>query len=47
MPQRNNVNGSTRAYGIDHNPIYFAFKLFNHISQFIIPPINELTSNKK
>jgi hypothetical protein len=38
---------STHAYWTDHNPIYFAFKLPNHISQFIIPYINELTSNKK
>jgi len=39
--------GSTQVHWIDHGPIYFAFKLFNHISQFIIPSTNEQTSNKK
>ncbi len=38
---------STQAYWKYHNPIYLKFKLPNHISQFIIPCINELTSNKK
>jgi hypothetical protein len=37
---------STQVYWTDHNPIYFAFKLPNHISQFIIPSIIELISNK-
>ncbi len=46
MAQLNNVSGSTQVYWIDYNPIYFAFKLLNHIFQFIIPSINELTSNK-
>jgi hypothetical protein len=39
--------GSTQAYWIDHNPIYFAFKIPNHISQFILPSITKLTLNKK
>ncbi len=47
MSQLNNVSGLTQAYWINDNPIYFAFKLFNHIFQFIIPSINELTLNKK
>jgi hypothetical protein len=38
---------SIQVYWIDHNLIYFAFKLLNHISQFIIPSIIKLTSNKK
>jgi hypothetical protein len=38
-------SGSTQAYWIDHNPIYLAFNLPNHTSQFIISCINELTSN--
>ncbi len=40
-------SGSTQVYWIDHNLTYLAFKLPNHISQFIIPCINELTLNKK
>jgi hypothetical protein len=48
MPEHNNVIFvSTQAYWTNHIPIYFAFKLPNHISQFIIPSINEQTSNKK
>jgi hypothetical protein len=38
---------STQAYCKYHNPIYLSFKLPNDIFQFIIPCINELTSNKK
>jgi hypothetical protein len=38
---------SAQAYWTYHNPIYFAFKLTNHISQFIIPSNTELTLNKK
>jgi hypothetical protein len=37
----------TQAYWKYHNLIYLKFKLPNHISQFIILCINELTSNKK
>ncbi len=37
-----------KVYWTYHNPIiYFAFKLPNHIFQFIIPFINEQSSNKK
>jgi hypothetical protein len=32
---------STQAYWTDRNPIYFAFKLLDHLPQFIIPTINE------
>jgi hypothetical protein len=46
-PTQQHHSGSTQAYWINHNPIYLAFKLSNHIFQFIIPCINELTSNKK
>jgi hypothetical protein len=46
-PTQQSHNESTQAYWTNHNPIYFALKLPNHISQFIIPSINELTSDKK
>ncbi len=48
MHEHNNVIlDPTQAYWTYHNPIYFAFKLHNHIFQLIIPSIDEQTSNKK
>ncbi len=49
MPQLNKlIMNRHKLIRQDHNPIiYFAFKLPNHISQFITPSINELTSNKQ
>jgi hypothetical protein len=47
VPTQQCHSESTQVYWIDHNPIYLAFKLPNHIFQFIIPYINELTSSKK
>jgi hypothetical protein len=39
--------GSTQAYWIDHNPVYFAFKLLDYVPQFVIPSINEKNLDKK
>jgi hypothetical protein len=29
--------GTTQAYRINHNPIYFSFKLPNYVPQFVLP----------
>jgi hypothetical protein len=36
-----------QAYWIDHNHVYFAFKLLDYVPQFIIPSINEQILDKK
>jgi hypothetical protein len=41
------INDSTQAYWIDHNLIYFAFKLLNYILQFILTFTHHTIENTK
>jgi hypothetical protein len=31
------LSRSTQVYGTNYKPIYFAFKIFNYVPQFVLP----------